>query len=160
MRNTYSLNLLNPAILNFYVKQRVKIGSKIIALAIKIPGLPSFSSYNTIAKFAPVLTSMETVKKIVDYLVKIDSSIYERVKNHPAIYKTFDGIAKKYLLIQFYEGVDIKLKETVYYEIKNLIGPMTQSYFIEDFVQSSKKFTFFSQIFFIVIGFVSVVLSY
>jgi len=132
----------------------------VIALAIKIPGLPSLSSYNTIAQYAPVLTSMETLKQIVEYLVKVDSKIYNRVKNHPAMYKTLDGIAKKYLLIQFYDGVKIKLKETAYYEIKNLMGPMTHSYFIEDFVQSSKKFTFASEIFFIVIGFVSVVLSF
>lgn len=103
---------------------------------------------------------METLKEIVEYLVKIDSNVYERVSNHPAMYKTFDGIAKKYLLIQFHDAVNIKLKETVFYEIKNLMGPMTQSYFIEDFVQSSKKFTFASEIFFIVIGFVSVVLSF
>ena len=44
------------------------------------------------------------------------------------MYKTFDGIAKKYLLIQFYDGVNIKLKETVYYEIKNLMGPMTGNF--------------------------------
>lgn len=154
------MNLENPAIVSVTSLPDLKIKSKIIALAIKIPGLPTFSSYNTIANFAPVITNMETLKAIVEYLIKQDKGIYERVINHSAMYKTFDGIAKKYLLIQFYDDVEVKYKETVYYEIKNLMGPMAQSYFIEDFIQSSKKFTFASEIFFIVIGFVSVVLSF
>jgi len=103
---------------------------------------------------------MDTVKKIVESLIKIDSNINERVKNHPAMYKTLDGIPKKYLFIQFYNGLDKKLKETVYYEIKNLMSSMTTSYLIDDFEQSSKKFIMAGQIFFMVIGFVSILLSF
>lgn len=160
LRHSNSLDLDNPAIIQIFSSEKIKVGAKIIALAIKIPGIPSYSSYNTIARFAPILTSMDNFKKILDYLVKEDLSIYERVKNNPAMYKTFDGIPKKYLLIQFYEDIPKKLKETAYYEMKNLINEDTQSFFIEDFIQSSKKFTFAAEIFFIVIGFVSVVLSF
>jgi hypothetical protein len=103
---------------------------------------------------------METYKEIINFLIKSDDSINDNVNRNPATYKTFDGIPKKYLLIKFYDTVPRKLKETVFYEMKNLLDEKAQSYLIDDFVQSSEKFVFASEIFFMVIGFVSVVLSF
>jgi hypothetical protein len=103
---------------------------------------------------------MQTYKDILNFLIKSDESIHDIVNSNSATYKTFDGIPKKYLLIKFYNNVPRKLKETVFYEMKNLIDDSAHSYLIDDFVQSSEKFVFASEIFFLVIGFVSVVLSF
>jgi ABC-type antimicrobial peptide transport system permease subunit len=164
IRLKYSTDLENPA--NIIIRangRNLNYPSKIIGLGVKIPGIPSYSSYSTIANFAPILVSNTQMKNLIDYQMMIDEGLMKKLQSLPAYTQTPDNIRKQHLLIKFYEGTPRDLRESVFFGLKNFINvdvDNTRSVFVDELIDSAKTAADILEYFFLVVGLIALILAF
>lgn len=160
----FSTDLENPA--NVIIRangRNLNYPSKIVGLGIKIPGIPSYSSYSTIANFAPILISNIQMKNLIDYQMMIDEGLRTKLQSLPAFTQTPDNIRKQHLLIKFYDDAPRDLRESVFFGLKNFINvekDNTRSVFVDELIDSAKTAADILEYFFIVVGLIALILAF
>jgi ABC-type antimicrobial peptide transport system permease subunit len=163
MSNPFSVGINSPATIHISLsdKKIQNIPCKIIATGIKIPGIPSYSSYYNIAWYAPVLISLKQMQEIIHMEMEADHNIKTHLTNSPAFSMTPDGVRKKCLYIKFFDEVPFDTKEVIYFQIKNLIdGETTNIMLVEDIMKATIKVRKIIEYFFIVVGLIALILSF
>lgn len=162
LKRSCMIDINNPASIKIdYSSFSLRYVTRIIGEAIKIPGFPLYSSYSLAANKAQVIMSMKRMKEIAEYSAKLDPYIQKRLEESEISKITTDGIPKKALYIKFYESTPRSIKDTLLKELNNIVdNDTTKVFLIDDILDAAESAASKLQIFFIVIGLVSLILTF
>ena len=161
LRDTMALSIDNPASINFKYNYYQIYPCKIIGMANKLPGSLTYSSYSTLSLLSPFYTSIEQIKKLVDLLMEKNEDLQKKINESIAYSHTPDHIRKQGLTIKYKEKANNKLKEMVFFEMKNLLGDdLVITSFIDEIIETSNKIKKIMEYVFIVLGLIALILSF
>ena len=130
-------------------------------MAGKLPGSLSYSSYSTLSLISPFYTSTEQIKKLIDLEMEINENLRKKINDSIAYSHTPDHIRKQGLTIKYKKNSNKKLREMVFFEMKNLLGDdyVITSY-LDEIIETSNKIKRIMEYVFIVLGLIALVLSF
>ena len=128
----------------------------IVGMASKLPGILTYSSYNTISRRSEVYISMDQMKELMEK----ESEIYKfQLTNNSNI--TVDGIRKKQFTLKYKEGINKEYREMIYFAMNNYLGGLnTFSLQLDDVIDISEKVKNVIGYIFIVLGIIALILSF
>ena len=109
IRKEQAISIHNPAKLSFYFRLH-NIPCKVVGMASKLPGILTYSSYNSIAAFSEVYTTMEELESEI---FNIDFSNMSNV--------TTDGVRKRQFILKYKNNVKKDLREMLYFSMNNYL---------------------------------------
>ena len=161
LRNTMALDINNPAAISFNLKYFQVFPCKVVGMAGKLPGSLSYSSYSTLSLISPFYTSTEQIRKLVDLEMEINEDFRKKINDSIAYSHTPDHIRKQGLTIKYKKNSNKKLREMVFFEMKNLLGDdyVITSY-LDEIIETSNKIKRIMEYVFIVLGLIALILSF
>lgn len=161
IRRRMAIGVSNPCSISisFYSKQRIPC--KVVGLASKLPGSPTYSSYATLAFVSPIYISTKQMKEIINKEMALYSEINSTLFNSPAMKLTPDGIRKQGFLLKYNPTARSELKQMVYYEIKNIMEDEGSiAFYVEDIIETAETIGNILEYFFLVLGLIALILSF
>jgi ABC-type antimicrobial peptide transport system permease subunit len=159
-RKSLAISVDNPCSLSISTFFSQRVACKVVGLASKLPGFPSYSSYSTLSMTSPAIISLDQMKEVLDKEMSMYDDIYKRLNNSKAKTSTPDGISKQGLLIKFKPDVTQKMKNMVYSEIKNLIDASVTSFLVDDIIETANTVGDIMGYIFLVLGIIALILSF
>ena len=157
IRKEQAISIDNPAKISFTIARRHSIPCKVVGMASKLPGILTYSSYNTIAAQSEVYTSMDQMKKLID----IESQIYNINFSNLTSNITKDGIRKRQFILKYKKNVKKDLREMLYFSMNNYIqGLLTFTIQLDDVIEISQKVKRIIGKIFLVLGIIALILSF
>ena len=151
----------NPCSASFRTRYYQRIPCKVVGLASKLPGFPSYSSYSTLAKISPVLISLTQMKEIINKEMEMFPEIKEYISKSKAAKNTPDGIGKQGLLIKYHPSAESSMRDMVYYELKNIIEEDgATSFLIDEVIETANDIGEIMGYVFLVLGIIALILSF
>ena len=161
IRKTMAIGPDNPCSAGFSTRYNQRIPCKVVGLASKLPGFPTFSSYSTLAYMSPVLISMDQMGELLKKEMTMYPDIKEYIEKSKASKNTPDGISKQGLLVKFHSDANPTLRDMVYYEIKNIIEEDgANSFLIDDVIETANTIGDIMGYIFLVLGIIALILSF
>ena len=156
IRKEQAISIDNPAELSFSYTNRHSIPCKVVGMASKLPGILTYSSYNSIAAYSEVYTTMEHMKKLID----IESEIYNiNFSNMSNV--TADGVRKRQFILKYKKNVKKDLREMLYFSMNNYLqGLSTFTIQLDDVIEISQKVKRIIGYIFLVLGIIALILSF
>ena len=120
-----AISIDSPARLRFSLFSQHSIPCQIVGMASKLPGILTYSSYNTISRRSEVYISMNQMKELMDK----ESEIFRfQLTNNSN--STVDGVRKKQFTLKYKDGISKEYREMIYFadvidiseKVKNVIG--------------------------------------
>jgi ABC-type antimicrobial peptide transport system permease subunit len=148
---------------------------RIASMQIKIAGVPQFSSYSSISRFAPGLISLEQVcfilikmNQIIQRAFQRNPSLKDRYLNSKYKNKIYDLARKRFLfskhiiyIVKFNQNTTRPIKDIVFMELQNLIdSDNTQVVMTDDLLKAAEEASDVLNLFFIIIGLIALILSF
>lgn len=161
IRRRMAIGVSNPCSvsISFYSKQ--KIPCKVVGLASKLPGSPSYSSYSTLSFLSPIYISNKQMKEIINREMALFNKVNNTLFNSPAMTLTPDGIRKQGFLLKYTSTANSELKQMVYYEIKNIIEDEGSiAFYVDDIIETAETIGTIFEYFFVVLGLIALILSF
>ena len=148
-----AINIDSPARLRL---SQHSIPCQIVGMASKLPGILTYSSYNTISRRSEVYISMDQMKQLMDK----ESEIYHfQIANNSN--STVDGVRKKQFTLKYKEGISKEYREMIYFAMNNYLeGLNTFSLQLDDVIDISEKVKKVIGYIFIVLGIIALILSF
>lgn len=159
-RKSLAISVDNPCSLSISTFFSQRVACKVVGLASKLPGFPSYSSYSSLSMTSPAIISLDQMKEVLDKEMSMYDDIYKRLNNSKAKTSTPDGISKQGLLIKFKPDVTQKMKNMVYSEIKNLIDASVTSFLVDDIIETANTVGDIMGYIFLVLGIIALILSF
>ena len=156
IRKTQAISIENPAKLSFNFFNPHSIPCKIIGMANKLPGILTYSSYNTIAMYSEVYIPMDQMKKLLDIESEIFDISYANVSN-----VTLDGVRKRQFILKYKDNVKKDLRTMLYFSMNNYLGGLNCfTIQLDDVIEISEKVKRVIGYIFIVLGIIALILSF
>ena len=157
IRKAQAISIDNPARLTFNsLFFQHSIPCKIVGMANKLPGILTYSSYNTISRRSEVYISTDQMKKLIELESEIN---YLHIENNTNT--TVDGVRKRQLILKYKDGVGKELREMIYFAMNNYIGGLnTFTIQLDDVIDISEKVKNVLGYIFIVLGIIALILSF
>ena len=156
IRKSAAIGVDNPAQLSFTQRNPHSIPCKVIGMVAKLPGVRSYSSYNTLARNSEVYISMDQMKQ----LINIEKEIYN-VDIGNTSNKTINGIRKRQMILKYKENSSKELKDMVFFAMNNYIeGLDCFCIQLDDIIEISAKVKNIIGYIFLVLGIIALILSF
>jgi ABC-type antimicrobial peptide transport system permease subunit len=156
IRRDQAIGVDNPAQLSYAFFFRHSIPCKIVGMANKLPGILTYSSYNTLARNSPVYISTTQMKKLID----IESELYD-VNFGNVTNLTVDGVRKKQFLLKYQDDASTELRQMIYFAMNNYLGNLNCfTIQIDDVIDISEKVKKVIGYIFLVLGIIALILSF
>lgn len=152
-----AISIDSPARLRFsFLFSQHSIPCQIVGMASKLPGILTYSSYNTISRRSEVYISMDQMKQLMDK----ESEIYRfQLTNNSN--STVDGVRKKQFTLKYKDGTSKEYREMIYFAMNNYLGGLnTFSLQLDDVIDISEKVKRIIGYIFIVLGIIALILSF
>ena len=125
-------------------------------MANKLPGILTYSSYNSIAMYSEVYIPMEQMKKLIDIESEIYNTNFGNVSN-----VTLDGVRKRQFILKYKDKVTKDLREMLYFSMNNYLGTLSCfSIQLDDVIEISEKVKRVIGYIFLVLGIIALILSF
>ena len=156
IRKSQAISVENPAKLSFNFFIPHSFPCKIVGMANKLPGILTYSSYNSIAMYSEVYIPMEQMKKLIDIESEIYNTNFGNVSN-----VTLDGVRKRQFILKYKDKVTKDLREMLYFSMNNYLGTLSCfSIQLDDVIEISEKVKRVIGYIFLVLGIIALILSF
>ena len=156
IRRDQAIGVDNPAQLSYAFFFKHSIPCKIVGMANKLPGIVTYSSYNTLARNSPVYISTTQMKKLID----IESELYN-VNFGNVTNLTVDGVRKKQFLLKYQDDASTELRQMIYFAMNNYLGNLNCfTIQIDDIIDISEKVKKVIGYIFLALGIIALILSF
>ena len=152
-----AISVDDPARLRFSTLfSQHSIPCQIVGMASKLPGILTYSSYNTISRRSEVYISMDQMKQLLEK----ESEIYNfKLTNNSN--STVEGVRKKQFTLKYKDGISKEYREMIYFAMNNYLGGLsTFSFQLDDVIDISEKVKNVIGYIFIVLGIIALILSF
>ena len=156
IRKTQAISVENPAKLAITQFIQHSIPCKIVAMANKLPGILTYSSYNTLASSSPVYISTDQMKKLID----IESQLFN-IDFTNVINQTVDGVRKRQFILKYQDNSSKELREMIFFAMNNYLGYLNCfTIQLDDIIDISEKVKNVIGYIFLVLGIIALILSF
>ena len=155
IRKEQAISIDNPAKLSFYFRSH-SIPCKVVGMASKLPGILTYSSYNSIAAYSEVYTTMDHMRKLLELESQIFNIDFSNMSN-----VTTDGVRKRQFILKYKNNVKKDLREMLYFSMNNYLqGLSTFTIQLDDVIEISQKVKRIIGYIFLVLGIIALILSF
>ena len=156
LRKSQVISVDNPAKFTINYFNRHSIPCKIVGMARKLPGVLTYSSYDSIARYSEVYISMDQMKELLDLESEIYGYNFGNISN-----MTVDGVRKRQLILKYKKGVSKNLREMVYFGMNNYLNDLsTFNIQLDDVIEIAEKVKRIIGYIFLVLGIIALILSF
>ena len=156
IRKAQAISIDNPAKLTMTFLTPHSIPCKIIGMPSKLPGIMTYSSYNTIARNSEVYIPMDQMKKLIDIESELFDMSFGNVSNY-----TVDGVRKRQFILKYKDNTSKELRDMVYFAMNNYLGNLNCfSIPLDDVIEISEKIKNVIGYIFLVLGIIALILSF
>ena len=156
IRKSQAISIENPAKLSFNFFYAHSIPCKIVGMASKLPGILTYSSYNSIAMFSEVYIPMDQMKQLIDIESEIFDINFGNISN-----VTVDGVRKRHFILKYKDNVSKELRQMLYFSMNNYLGTLSCfSIQLDDVIDISEKVKNVIGYIFLVLGIIALILSF
>ena len=156
IRKAQAISVENPAKLTLANAGEHSIPVKIVGMASKLPGIMTYSSYNTIARNSEVYISMEQMKKLIDIESELFDMNFGNVSNY-----TVEGVRKRQIILKYKDNVSKDLRSMVFFAMNNYLGNLNIfSIPLDDVIDISEDIKEVIGYIFLVLGIIALILSF
>ena len=156
IRKAQAISIDNPAKLTLTFMTQHSIPCKIVGMASKLPGIMTYSSYNTISRNSEVYIPMNQMKKLIDLESELFGMNFGNVSNY-----TVDGVRKKQFTLKYKDNVSKDLRNMVYFAMNNYLGNLNCfSIPLDDVIEIAEDIKEVIGYIFLVLGIIALILSF